>query len=73
MSIPESMLTQELIPEPMLTQELEDDHDTSPAGYARILQALAGQLGPMNDYYMALMDVAKMLDGKNSRTRLRHE
>ena len=57
------------IPEPMLTTDLEDSHDSSPAGYAKILRTLAGQLGPMNDYYMPLMDVAKSLDGKNSRSK----
>ena len=52
------------IPEPMLTCDLEENPDTSPAGYAKILQTLASQLGQMNDYYMPLMDVARMLDGK---------
>src|ERR1039458_2194103 len=51
--------------------DLEDDPDTSPSGYAKILRALAGQLGPLNDYYMPLMDVAKSLDSKNSRLAAR--
>lgn len=55
--------------EPRLTAELEADTDTSPAAYAKILRELAGQLGVFNDYYMPLMDIAHMLDGRNSRSK----
>lgn len=51
-----------MIPEPMLTTELEESEDVSPQGYAKVLRTLAGQLGVMNDYYLPLKTVAKMLD-----------
>jgi hypothetical protein len=51
-----------MINEPMLTTDLEDDPDTSPRGYAKVLRTLAGQLGLMNDYYLPLMDAAKILE-----------
>lgn len=50
-----------LIPEPRIPPELEDYPLATDLFYGLVLRNLAGQLGPMNDFYVPLIDAAKKL------------